>query len=372
MLSTVAACVALAQSSARPTPVEVVSPRPPAFVTIDGRQVLIYELHITNFGPSSLRLTDIQVFGSSVSGSDDGVLLAAYRESELAGVIRPVADPIPGDPLRLDVGRRVIAFMYLVLRQGSRPARLRHRFLFDVADPSRSAGTANDETALDGIRVPVLPDPPIALAPPFKEGIWVASNGASNDSVHRRSVIALAGRPYIAQRFAIDWVMVGNNGDSFHDGRDRNENFWAFGQPVLAVADGEVIESTDGLPDNTPGVLPPVTVQNIFGNHVVLRLRSNVYVTYGHLKRGSIAVKSHQQIARGAQIAEVGNSGNTTAAHLHFQVTDGPSPLASEGIPWTFDRFTLLGLGKTFELSHYTRTPRVRELPPDDAVLTFR
>jgi hypothetical protein len=33
---------------------------------------------------------------------------------------------------------------------------LRHRFSFDMADPSHSKGVLNDEAALDGILVPVL------------------------------------------------------------------------------------------------------------------------------------------------------------------------------------------------------------------------
>ena len=71
--------------------------------------------------------------------------------------------------------------------------------------------------------------------------------------VLRRSVVAIDGRPCISQRFAIDWVLIGNNGNTFHDSRERNENFWAFGQPVLAVADGEASEVVDGIPDNLPG-----------------------------------------------------------------------------------------------------------------------
>ncbi len=36
--------------SARPSPVEVVTPKPPTPVIIEGDRVLVYELHITNFG----------------------------------------------------------------------------------------------------------------------------------------------------------------------------------------------------------------------------------------------------------------------------------------------------------------------------------
>ena len=366
-----------AQSSARPSPIEVVAPKPPTPVTIEEKQALIYELHITNFGPSSLKLTEIQVYGSGDTKSTDrktGTEVGDYTGESLSALLRPVLDPpqTDGDPAQLDVGRRVIAFMFVTLPPGLRVSALRHRFLFDVADSSRSRGTANDETALDDVIVPVIEKAPLVLAPPFKDGIWLAGNGPSNVSVHRRSVIAINGRAYLSQRFAIDWVMVGDNGNSFHDNRDRNENFWAFGQPVLAVADAEVAEVVDGIPDNVPGKLPVITVQNIAGNHVILRIAPHVHVMFGHLRQGSIRVRLHQKVQRGFQIGEVGNSGSTTGAHLHLQVTDGNSALASEGLPFIFERFRFLGFGKDFELDRHPDLPRSRALPADDSVVSFR
>jgi hypothetical protein len=261
--------------------------------------------------------------------------------------------------------------MYVTVPGDLRISALRHRFSFDVAEPSRSKGTPNDESALDGIIVPVLQQSPLVLSSPFKDGVWLAGNGPSNSSVHRRSLIAIDGRAYIAQRFAIDWDLVGNNGDIFHDSRERNENFWGFGQPVLAVADGEVTEVVDGIPDNTPGKLPLVTVETITGNRVTVRIAADAYVTFAHLKQGSIGVRLHQKIKRGAQLAQVGNSGNTTGAHLHLQVTDGNSALAAEGIPFIFDKFRFLGFGKDFEEDRHPDLPRSRMLPADDSVIAF-
>jgi hypothetical protein len=59
---------------------------------------------------------------------------------------------------------------------------------------------------------------------------------------------------------------------------------------------------------------------------------------------------------------QVGNSGNTTGAHLHFQVTDGNSALAAEGIPFIFDKFRFLGFGKDFEEDHHSDLPRSQTL----------
>jgi len=363
---------ALAQSSARPSPVDVEVPKPPTPIAIEGAQVLVYELHITNFGPSALTLTGITVFGGA-SESKASAPIADYGGPQLAALLRPVRDPAEsGDAAQLPIGRRVIAFMYVPLPAGVAVTQLRHRFSFDVADPSRGKGTPNDETALDGVIVPVLQQTPMTLGSPFREGIWVAGNGPSNTSVHRRSILALNGQTYIAQRFAIDWVKVGRNGDSVHDARDRNENFWAFGQPVVAPCDGEVTETVDTFPDNTPGKLPVVTNQNILGNHVIVRIAPSVYMVFGHLKQGGIVVRPNEKIMRGDPIGQVGNSGNSTGAHLHFEVVDANSAIAAEGIPFVFDRFRFLGYGKDFELEKpHPDEPRTRTLPADGTVLTF-
>src|SRR5579864_5435501 len=155
-----------AQSSARPSPVEVLVPKPPTPVTIEGKTVLVYELHITNFGPSSLKLTEIQVFGAG-SGASGDKTLGDYTGSSLSELLRPIDDSSQmsdsssmasqHDPGKLDIGRRVIAFMFVTVPPGLRVNTLRHKFSFDVADPARSKGTPNDETVLDGVLVPVLP-----------------------------------------------------------------------------------------------------------------------------------------------------------------------------------------------------------------------
>ena len=333
-------------AASRPSRVEVVAPMPPTPVVADGKRVLAYELHITNFGATPLVLQRIEIAG-----------VADFAGKELAAMLFPVGQPAPSDVTHLDSGRRVIAFVWIAQPPNAPlPAVLRHRLTFD-------------ESSIGDIDVPVLHAPVPLLRLPFDSGEWLAGNGPSNTSAHRRSVTPLDGRIYIAQRFAIDFLLIGKNGDTFHDNRERSENYWGFGQPVRAVADGEVTEVVDEYEDHPPGQPPPVTLENIAGNHVILRIGPDQYVLYAHLQQHSMRVHLHDKVKRGAVIASLGNSGNTTGPHLHLEVMNRNSPLGAEGIPFLFDHFRFLGYGRDFEENKHPDEPRAREMPVDDEVI---
>ena len=116
-------------------------------------------------------------------------------------------------------------------------------------------------------------------------------------------------------------------------------------------------------PDNTPRVLPPVTLDNIGGNHVILKIAPNRYVTYAHLQHGSLKVHLHDHVHTGDALALLGNNGNTTGAHLHMQVTDRGSMLEAEGVPFEFASFTYLGPGADYELDKHVIVPWTHSIP---------
>jgi hypothetical protein len=145
---------------------------------------------------------------------------------------------------------------------------------------------------------------------------------------------------------------------------------WGWSEPILAVADGEITEVVDEFPDNTPRVLPPVTLDNIAGNHIILRIALNRFVTYAHLQRGSIKVRTGDHVHRGDVLAFLGNSGNTTGAHLHLQVTDRDSVLQSQGVPFVFTDFIYLGPGADYP-EKLVSVPWLNSIPPGDGVVKF-
>lgn len=353
--------------------VDVICPMAPIPVRLDQQQVLVYELHVTNFDVVPLVLTRVEVFANEVSGASLGVL----TDKKLADAMITVGAKPHGtdkdkekdgaDARTIEPGVRAVVYLWIALPpQRSTPTSLRHRMSFTRA--GEETGTV---ATLEDYAVPVSTETAPTLTPPFAGGIWVAGDGPSNDSGHRRSIFAIDGRLSSPERFAVDWNKVGPNGDSHHDGTASNENWWGYGEPLLAVADGEVTGMVDGIEDNVPRKLPPVTLDNIAGNYVILKVSPTRYVTYAHLQKGSIRVKMHEKVRRGAVLGRLGNSGNSTGAHLHFQVTDGNSVLQSQGVPFVLPAFTYLGPGAEYEIDKHVSVPWKDSMVPGDAVVGF-
>jgi murein DD-endopeptidase len=358
--------------------VEVVCPAPPVPVRINTQRVFVYELHVTNFDTVPLTLKRLDVFGSDKASSG----LLSLADDKLSAAMVRVGAPMnmsggPGngatgnstkDTRTIDPGARSVLYLWIELpADKALPSTLAHRMVFSA---TAADGKSTDAT-LEDFPVPVSPDPVLTLSPPFHGGVWLAGDGPANTTNHRRAITAVDGHLYSAERFAIDWIKVGPNGDSRHDGSTHNDNWWGWGEPVLAVADGEITEVVDDYPDNAPRILPPVTLDNIGGNHVILKIAPNRYVTYAHLQHGSIKVHLHDRVRTGDPLALLGNSGNTTGAHLHLQVTDRGSMLEAEGVPFEFASFTYLGPGADYELDKHVTLPWTHSIPPGDAVVEF-
>jgi murein DD-endopeptidase MepM/ murein hydrolase activator NlpD len=352
----------------------VVCPSSPIPVKLAERNVLAYELHITNFDIVPLTLKRLEVFADT----DKSQPLKTISGDALSATMLEVGSGMGSssgakDSQIIGPGRRAVVFLWIELGLDVRPpSSLKHRLVFAAAAPGEGTGSATAESTLEDFPVLVSQDAAPVISFPFDGGVWLAGDGPANDSGHRRSISAIDGQIHIAQRFAADWVKVGPNGDSHHDGITRNENWWGYGEPIHAVADGEVTQVLDGIPENTPRVLPKqVTLDNIVGNYVILRIAPNRYVTYAHLQTGSIKVAVHDHVTRGTVIARLGNTGQATAPHLHFQVTDGDAVLQSEGVPFIFANFTDLGPGSDYEVDKHPSIPRTDSIPGKDEVVDF-
>src|SRR5262249_48923804 len=100
---------------------------------------------------------------------------------------------------------------------------------------------------------------------------------------------------------------------------------------ALAPADGTVAIVVDGVPENpVPGARDSY---NIGGNHVVLDLGGGEYAMLFHLQPGSIKVKVGDRVRAGQALGKVGNSGNSSEPHLHFQLGNRPRLVDAAALP---------------------------------------
>jgi murein DD-endopeptidase MepM/ murein hydrolase activator NlpD len=197
--------------------------------------------------------------------------------------------------------------------------------------------------ALLFVRPPRAERPPAELAAPVR-GRWVAVNGPG-------SAVPSHGIRAYGQTYAVDLLQPSEDAPTKVGWSLRTrapESYACFGAPVLAMADGTVERVTDFWRDHRsrdtwPPLIWMMTVEafarelagasGILGNHVIVRHDDDTFSAYAHLRRGSTKVRAGDRVTTGQQLAEVGNSGNTSEPHLHVQLMDHPIPTAAAGLP---------------------------------------
>jgi murein DD-endopeptidase MepM/ murein hydrolase activator NlpD len=170
----------------------------------------------------------------------------------------------------------------------------------------------------------------IAYRLPF-DGVWWVFWGG--DTVLQNYHVE-----YQNQRHAYDIVVWKDGGTHTGDGK-RNEDYWAFGQPLFAPAAGTVVEVLDGIANNAPGVLNPKP--HPAGNHVVIQTAEREFVYLAHMKQHSIRVKQSDRVGAGDLLGLAGNSGNSSEPHLHVHVQDKADFFAPDavGLPLRFSDY---------------------------------
>lgn len=154
-----------------------------------------------------------------------------------------------------------------------------------------------------------------------------------------------------SQRRAADLVKVDKDGKTHRGSGQDVKDYYAYGQDILAMADGVVVTAVDGVPDSVPGELNAYFVP---GNLVILQHPGGVHSAYAHLIPGSLKVKVGQKVRRGQVLGACGNSGNSSEPHLHVQFQDGPRFDRSWGIEAVFDEVNVVRGGTAEVRSGYS------------------
>jgi hypothetical protein len=297
----------------------------------DDESHLAYELLVMNLSPDTVR---IQAVDTLDVGSQERVV-AALTGARLASALVPFVGS-EGSPVGPAQVSRV--FMDLTVPAGvTLPARIAHRFAITQVAPD---GTATPMMIVSGA-TEVRQQAAVVLDPPLVGNRWVVGNGCClPPTSHRLATMGLNGAIHVPERFAIDFVQLDSAGRLYTGASDALSSYAFFGVPVYAAADGVVVGVMDGLPEQVPGsITPDINARTAGGNYVVTDLGNGRFAFYAHLQPGGLRVQVGEAVTRGQVLGLLGNTGNSTAPHLHFHVMDGPIPLASNGLPFVFRSF---------------------------------
>lgn len=323
-------------ATAQSTALLVAVTHDPFWVTgSDGMAHVAYDLMLTNVFTGPVTLTAVDVLSP-----EGGVLLHLAGDSLLT-VTSPLVAATP--TVAIPASGAVATVVDVVVPPDEVPEKLTHRITYTL-EPDAPAASLISSLVIDGPEAILAPFAPVVIAPPLRGSGWVNANGCCGPSAHRSNRLVVDGSHIVnVGMFATDWVRV-EHGRLYTSDGTRNEDHFAFGADVLAVADGTVAFVRDGVADATPFQAPEMHAPIDYGgNQIMLEIAPGVYAFYGHLQPGSLRVQAGDEVKAGDVLAQLGNTGNSTVPHLHFELSAGPDVFTVPSLPYVLDRWTLEG-----------------------------
>jgi len=199
---------------------------------------------------------------------------------------------------------------------------------------------ANQAVLALGGRTPP-PSKLVDLVFPLEHGTYLIVNGGSdlNINAHMKTLDSAVPRfrAWRGQSYGIDIVKIDGLGLRANGLQPSEPSAYRiYGAKVHAPCAGEVVSTTDGLPDMQ---VPETDRAHMAGNHVTLRC-GNADVLLGHFRPGSLTVATGTRVSVGELIAAVGNSGNSDEPHLHVHAQRpgfANEPMSGDPLPMRFN-----------------------------------
>ncbi|MGZ8361959.1 MAG: M23 family metallopeptidase [Allosphingosinicella sp.] len=333
-----------------------------------GADLMLQDIVLANPGPAPVEVRSIRIQFTQADRArtsheiDVGEFVASSQE--LAGMASQGMAPLVAGQLldergaaafggagasfstdaRLDGGELLVATSrYFALPYA--PDGLRIEVAYTMADGHERTAAASSPIVVRPAR--------LGYTLPVR-GPWNMRGLAGARSHHRRIA---------SNEFALDFFRLGANG-AISDGDSLvAENSFGYGEPVLAAADGEVVAViADETQDRTVYTVRAGETRETAGRRIqqyqmarmggdfrgalagnLITLRHDFpdgrveYSSYGHLAAGSVRVAVGDRVTRGQLIGGVGDTGDSSVVHLHFQLNAGPDPFFSRSLPVRFD-----------------------------------
>lgn len=301
----------------------------------DGATHLAYELVLSNALGQPVTIDSITVEG-------DGAQLLSLSGDDLSPWMKPLGAAANGT--KLVPGQQATVILDVAIPSADEvPQTLSH--VIEVSPDE--AAPPNIQTSMTSTiaEVSVSDAEPVTIQSPLSGDRWLDGNSCCEVTPHRSAINPLNGELHVPERFAIDFVQLDEQERIFGGPKEDLASYAYYGSEILAVADGPIVSIVDDLPEQPPGTNPTgLMLEEYGGNHIVQDIGGGRYAFYAHLQGDNpVGVSVGQKLSQGDTIGLLGNSGNTDMPHLHFHIMDSPLPLASNGLPFVIESFTLRG-----------------------------
>lgn len=162
---------------------------------------------------------------------------------------------------------------------------------------------------------------------------------------------------------AWDFVILDENKNQFKNEGKYQEDYYCFGKPAIAPAEGEIEQIVDDIEDNLIG---DSNLNQNWGNSIIIKHGYQLYTQLSHLKKGSIKVKKGDMVKSGEVMALCGNSGRSPEPHLHFQIQTTPY-IGSKTLKYPLSNYALIkNSGLDFEFFNYPqKDDTIKKIDPD-------
>jgi murein DD-endopeptidase MepM/ murein hydrolase activator NlpD len=310
----------------------------PVYIERTGdRQFLSFELELLDGLGTPLDLEDIRVRAFDKDGH-----LLVWEKLDSNGS-RPAIEVL--GPHHLEPGKPLTVFNpFFELDTAVPIALLRYELRF-------SGPNGHREKAFAEVRPQVFAQKTSLILPVAGVQLW-AYEASGFYSHHRRldlndpfnhDVMKLRRN---SQRYALDLVVVDEQGEAFHGDPGKQENWVGLGVPILAPASGTIVAAVGNKPDDIPYDLEAAKKEPALmaGNYLVIDHGNGEYSMLGHFRTGTLAVKPGDHVERGQLLAKMGHSGmGSGLVHVHYELRNSPDLFDGDGLPATFQGFRRVG-----------------------------
>ncbi len=260
---------------------------------------------------------------------------------EQANIPKIHMDPLPQNPIMPfdKIYNYYFSIQVPIPLDSVAPTKISTRLAF------RDTVQGTEVTVTGGIFEPRLAETPIVIASPMKGRNWVFINQSTN-AYHFYTAIFFNGQVGTGERFAFDNFRLEDTfTTNFNGDPTLNESYFCYHDTLYAVADGIVLATRDTLPENN-GNQKIVTFSapiDYAGNYMIIDIGSGNYAMYAHCSKNQVFVKAGDTVHEGQALALLGNSGNSDAPHLHFEIGDAPDFFMCNGVPFVLKKYTKIG-----------------------------